>query len=433
MHIPYVDRQIEVEIPETNLCFDLSPASVPAARDPDAEIRRAIANPIGTPPLHELARWRRSAVIIADDNTRSTPTRQIVPLLLDELNRAGVPDKDIRVIIASGTHRPMTPQEIDEKYGPPVLSRVPVLHHNYHDAATLVDHGTTRRGTHIVVNRQVMEADMRIGVGNIIPHHPTGWSGGAKIVLPGVGGEETVAQMHLLGSRDPHLGTVETAMRQEMEDFAKAIGLDFIVNTVLNREGRLVSAVAGHFIDAHRAGVKKAIEVYGLPFFELADLTISSTAPVDFDFFQADKGIFAAELATRHGGEIVLVSGCHEGLSPAHSDLTDFSRLDDEEIWARVRSGQVKDPLTAAEALTINHIKRRFQVTIVSEGFTPAMAEAMGFRHLVPGQLTSYIKQRLERWPQLRIGILRQSAEVLPVFQEAVCPAIELATASDRA
>lgn len=418
LQIPYADQYVRVDIPAGNLCFDLSPANAPPLADPGAEIRRAVANPVGTPPLHELARSRRNVVIISDDNTRVTPTRRIVPLLLDELNQAGVPDSSIRVIIASGTHRPMTAGEIDEKYGEPVRSRVPVLNHNCHDAANLVDYGTTRRGTRIVVNRQVVEADMCIGVGNIVPHHPTGWGGGAKIVLPGVGGEETVAQMHLLGSRDPHLGTVETAMRQEMEDFAAVIGLDFIVNTVLNRDGELVGAVAGHFIAAHRAGVEQASEVYGVPFSEPADLTIASTSPVDFDFFQADKGIFAAEPATRPGGEIVLVSACHEGFSPAHADLADYGSLTDEAVWARVKSGQVRDPLTAAEALTLNHIKRLFRVTVVSEGFTPAMAQAMRFRHVAPDQFPSYLQRRLADSQGLRIGLLRQSAEVLPLLRE---------------
>ncbi|MCL4393651.1 MAG: nickel-dependent lactate racemase [Chloroflexi bacterium] len=417
IQIAYVNSALEVELAEESLCFDLSPASTPPISDPDGEIRRALAQPIGTPPLSELVRSRRNVVILGDDNTRPTPARAIIPLVLDELNRAGVPDSSIRVIIASGTHRPMTPDEIDAKYGPPVLSRVPVLGHNYLQAENLVDYGVTRRGTRIVVNRQVVEADVRIGVGNIVPHHPTGWSGGAKIVLPGVGGEKTVAEMHLLGSRDPHLGTVDTAMRQEMEDFAAAIGLDFIVNTVFNRHGELVAAVAGHFVDAHRAGVARAKEVFGAPFSELADLTLASTSPVDFDFFQADKGIFAAELATRPGGEIVLISGCHEGFSPSHSDLAEYGSLEDEEIWARVKSGQGVDPLTAAEALVVNHIKRLFKVTVVSEGFTPAMTHAMGFHHVAPRELGEYVKHRMAESPKLRVGILRHSAEVLPILQ----------------
>ena len=247
----------------------------------------------------------------------------MIPILLDDLNRAGIPDSNIRIIISSGTHRAMTEAEIDEKYGPSILSRVEILPHRYKDPESLVHFGITRRGTNIWVNRHVVEADVRIVVGNIIPHHPTGWSAGAKAVLPGVAGEETVAQMHFLGSRDPSLGRVDTDMRKEMEDFAERIGLNFILNVILNRKAELVDAVAGHFIHAHRVGVEKSKKVYGLTIPALADMTISSTSPVDFDFFQADKGITSAEPATQIGGEIVLVAGCLEGISPAHPELAD--------------------------------------------------------------------------------------------------------------
>ena len=255
--------------------------------------------------------------IISDDNTRITPTKRIIPVLLGALNEAGIPDRDIQIIVASGTHRPMTEDELEVKYGVPVLSRVPVLSHRYKDSGELVYYGLTDRGTRILVNRHVVEADLRIAVGNVIPHHPTGWSAGAKAVLPGVGGEETVAQMHFLGSRDPALGRVDTEMRREMEDFAEKIGLSFILNVVLNRDGLVVDAFAGHFVAAHRAAVEQSRRVWGVTIREIADMTISSSSPVDLDFFQSDKGIFSAELTTRVGGEVVLVSGCVEGVSPS--------------------------------------------------------------------------------------------------------------------
>ncbi len=416
--IPYVDQIMEVDIPEKNLIFDLSPRDVPLVKEYGEAIRKALANPIGTPPLYELVRPGQKVIIISDDNTRVTPTKQIVPLLLDELNKAGVPDSDVKVIISSGTHRPMTEAEIDEKYGEPVLSRAPVLPHKYKEPDNLVDYGSTERGTRILVNRQVIEADVRIAVGNIIPHHPSGWGGGAKAVLPGVAGEETVAQMHFLGSRYPALGKIDTPMRQEMEDFAQKIGLDFIVNTILNRQGQLVDVVAGHFIDAHRVGVEKSKEVYGLSIPELADMTISSTSPIDFDFFQGDKGITSAEPATRIGGEVVLVAGCLEGISPAHPELADYvGRMTNDEIWELLYRGEAPDPLTGAEAIVINDIKDKMGITIVSEGLSPELCQELGFRHVWPKRLAEYISQRLTEEPDLKIGILRQSAEVLPILE----------------
>ena len=416
--IPYVDRIIEVQIPESNLIFDLSPRDIPPVVDYGEAIRKALANPIGRSPLYELVRPGQKVIIISDDNTRLTPTKKIVPLLLDELNKGGVPDSDIRLIISSGTHRPMSEAEIDAKYGAPVRSRVAILPHNYKDPDELVDYGTTDRGTRILVNRHVIQADVRIAVGNIIPHHPSGWSGGAKAVLPGVAGEETVAQMHFLGCRYPALGEIDTPMRREMGDFAQKIGLDFIVNTILNRHGQLIHVVAGDFIDAHRVGVEKSRGVYGLSIPELADMTISSTSPIDFDLFQADKGITAAEPATRIGGEIVLVAGCLEGISPVHPELADYvGRMPNDQIWDLLYRGEVADPLTGAEAIVLNDIKNKMGITIVSEGLSPELCQALGFGHVWPKRLAEYIGQRLNEEPGLKVGVMRQSTELLPILE----------------
>jgi nickel-dependent lactate racemase len=417
LQIAYVNRLLDADIPDRNLIFDESPRNAPPAPDFEDTLRAALSRPIGTPPLDDLVRSGQKVIIISDDNTRLTPTKRIIPVLLDFLNRSGVRDRDIQIIISSGTHRAMTDRELEEKYGPPVMSRVKILPHRYMDPDSLVEYGVTKRGTRILVNRHVVEADFRISVGNIVPHHPAGWSAGAKSVLPGVGGEETVAQMHFLGSRYPGLGVVDTEMRREMEDFAERIGLDFILNVVLNRDGELVDAVAGHFVKAHRAGVEKASKIYGVPIPELADMTISSTSPVDFDFFQGDKGITSAELSTKVGGEIVLVSGCVEGISPAHPELANYvGKMTNDQVWEMLGAHQVPDPLTGAEAIVVNDIKARMQITIVSEGLAPELCASMGFRHVYPNAFADYVRARLTQNQALKIGVLRHSAEVVPIL-----------------
>jgi nickel-dependent lactate racemase len=414
--IPYVNDLLDVEVPDRNLIFDESPHNVPPVTDFDDTLRAALSRPIGLPQLRDLVKPGEKVIIISDDNTRATPTKIIIPVLLDFLNQNCIPDRDIQIIIASGTHRAMTELELEEKYGAPVMSRVKILPHHYKDPDSLVDYGTTKRGTRILVNRRVIEADFRISVGNIVPHHPAGWSAGAKSVLPGVGGEETVAQMHFLGSRYPGLGIVDTEMRREMEDFAERIGLNFILNVVLNRDGKLVGAVAGHFVKAHRVGVEKAKEVYGVPIPELVDMTISSTSPIDFDFFQGDKGITSAECSTKVGGEIVLVSGCLEGVSPAHPELASYvGRMTNGQIWEMLHCHQAADPLTAAEALVINDIKEKMGITAVSGGLSPELCASMGIRHVSPSTLQNYTRARLAENPALKIGVLRHSAEIVPI------------------
>jgi nickel-dependent lactate racemase len=267
------------------------------------------------------------------------------------------------------------------------------------------------------VNKDVVESDFRIAIGNIVPHYPAGWSGGAKALLPGVAGEMTVAQMHFLGCREPALGVIDTPVRRVMENFAAKVGLDFILNVILNREGSLVGAVAGHFVQAHRAGVEISKSVYGQTFSEQADLVISSTSPIDFDFFQADKGINSAEIATKLAGEILLVSGCHEGVSPSHPELANYlGQMPNHQIWRLVDGNSVSDPLTAAEAIMLNDIKEKRKITLATRGLRPEICRKMGFGHVDPNRINEYLRQRLLEKPNMKIGIIHQSAEVLPVL-----------------
>jgi nickel-dependent lactate racemase len=408
---------LPIGIHQGQLLFDLQPADAPPVTDVSQEIQRTLREPVGSPLLGELVNTGNRVVIIGDDGTRLTPADQIIPPLLDVLNASGVPDSDITLVIATGTHRAMTPGEIAAKYGLQVTGRVGVINHDCLDEENLVSCGTTRRGTDIWINRVVLEADVRIGVGNIVPHHPTGWSAGAKILLPGVAGERTTAQMHLLGAAEQQLGRLDTPCREEMEDFARATGLDFIVNTVLNRHGQLVRAAAGHFIDAHREGVRWAESVYGVPFRQKADITLSSTYPIDFDLFQADKGLFSAAVCTKEGGEIILVSPCYEGVSPAHPEAVELGCLSDKELWQLAQPDCDQDPLSIAEALYFNSLKQPFRVTLATEGISGDTAEKMGFSHVQPVDLSDYLARRLAAEPELTVGVLRYSAETLPLHR----------------
>lgn len=417
IHLNYGENSLSTGLDPERVLFDLQPADILPVPDVSHEIRRALQAPIGSPSLRGLVGVGNRVAIIGDDGTRLTPTDQIIPPLLDELKACGISDDGITLFIATGTHRAMTPEEIAVKYGQQVTNRVAVVNHDCLDEDNLVSGGVTRRGTDIWINRTVMEADVRIGVGNIVPHHPTGWSAGAKILLPGVAGERTTAQMHLLGATEQQLGKVNTPCRDEMEDFARATGLDFIVNAVLNRHGQLVRLVAGHFVTAHREGVKWAEQVYGVPFKQKADITLSSTYPIDFDLFQADKGLFSAALCTRPGGEIVLVSPCYEGVSPTHPEVVDLARLDDEVLWRLAQSEDSHDPLSIAEVLYFNTVKKPFKVTLVSEGILADTAQKMGFNHLQPAELSAYLTHRLAVEPDVTIGIVRHSAETLPLYR----------------
>jgi len=414
VEIHYGKKILSLGVPRGALKYELRPGDVETVSDISEETKRSLQNPINSRKLREIVKKGQKVVILGDDITRLTPVSEILPVVLDEINAGGVPDGDILLVIALGTHRPMTREEMISKYGEKNLNRINIVNHDCLDKANLKHFGTTRRGTDIWVNRKVVEADIKIAIGNIVPHHPTGWSGGAKILLPGVAGQHTTGQFHLLGATEQLLGQVETPCREEMEDFAAATGLDFIINTILDRDGNLVRIVSGHMIDAHREGVKWGMCVFGAPFKEKTDITISCTYPVDFDLFQADKGLFSAAISTKKGGEIILLSPCYEGISPTHPEAVDLAHLSDKELFRLAKDPASRhDPLSIAEVLYFNSAKQGFKVTLVSDGIPDEMARKLNFNPVKVSGLQEYLDTRLKEG--LSLGIIHNSAETLPI------------------
>lgn len=415
LNIHYGKEILTLKINESAIRYELKPADIKTVDGISEEVMRSLRNPINSKEIHQLVKKGDKVVVLADDITRLTPAKEILPHVLNEINRGGVPDNDVVLVIALGTHRPMTQEEINEKYGEKIVKRVKIINHNCLDKDQLKHFGTTRRGTDIWVNRLVVEADVRIGIGNIVPHHPTGWSGGAKILLPGVAGEHTTGQFHLLGATQQLLGQIETPCREEMEDFAAATGFDFIINTILDRDGKVVHIVAGHIVDAHREGVKWGRRVFGAPFKEKTDITISSTYPVDYDLFQADKGIFSAMVSTKAGGEIILLSPCYEGVSPTHQDIVDLAQFTDDELFQKARDiNRNHDPLSIAEMLYLNTATQGFKITLVSDGISEEIARRLKFNPIKLSQLQEYLDSRLKEG-NLTLGIIHNSAETIPV------------------
>ncbi|HHX44664.1 MAG TPA: nickel-dependent lactate racemase [Chloroflexi bacterium] len=414
--IPYGAATRTVHIAADNLLGVYAPGGAPVVPDAAAEIVRALAAPIGAPTLVEAARGCRRVVIVADDNTRPTPTGVIVPLLLAALNAAGVPDDAIRVVIALGTHRPMTPDEIVAKFGQEVVRRVAVENHEAFDPAALVDLGTTPSGVPVLVNRTVMEADLVIGVGSIVPHHIPGFSGGAKIIQPGVCGERTTGEVHLLSVRREGslLGVQENPVRAEMEVIAEQAGLRAILNTVLDTQGRLVAAVYGDPRAAFRRGVAISRTVYGVPAPERTEIVLAGSHPCDIEFWQAHKTLYAAELVVRPGGTIIIVTPCPEGVAVTHPDMVQFAGQPAEAIDAAIRAGAIRDLTAGALALAWANTRRHAAISLVSDGIADADARALGFTPYPDVQ--SAVDAALHRHgPRAQVAVLPHAPETLPI------------------
>ena len=415
--LPYGEGVLNLKIPGRNLLGVLSPRDTPVCADPIAEIRRAMAAPIGAAPLRQAARGAKRVVICADDLTRQTPVQIIIPLLLDELHAAGLRDEQISVLIALGTHRYMTQAEIEQRFGTEVTRRVQVINNPWQDPTALVDLGVTPNGTPISVSRIALEADFLLGLGSIVPHHIPGYSAGAKIIQPGVCGAATTGATHYLSTRAPrsYLGQVENPVRTELELIARQVGLKAILNTVLDHSGQLVQAFYGDTVQAHRAGVRCSQQVYGVPAPGIADIVIAGSHPCDIEFWQAHKSLYSAELIVRHGGDIIIVTPSPEGVTVTHRELLQFAALPSERIDEMIRHGEVQDIVSAAVALAWAKSREHAPVSLVSDGIPRADALALGFTPYA--SVEEALQAAFHRQgSQASVNVLTHAPDILPLL-----------------
>jgi len=379
--LPYGDREILAALPAGRLAGIFAPRAVQPCRDPREEIRRALLSPIGATSLGNAVRNSRKVVIIADDMTRLTPLRLIIPELLEDLNQAGIEDSRISILIGLGTHRPMSGDEIFRRFGREIMDRVAICNHPWQDPEQLENLGLTPNGTPVSVCRMALEADFLIGVGSIVPHHIPGFSGGAKIVQPGITGAETTGATHLLSVRADNswLGILENPVRAEIEEVAEKVGLSAVFNCVLDQSGQLIRAFYGDFKAAFRAGAALSRRVYGVRVPGPCDIVLAGSFPCDIEFWQAHKTLYPAERIVRPGGRIIVVTPCPEGVAVTHREILDYAALPSARILSMVESGEITDMVSGALALAWAKVREHAPVSLVSDGITAGEASALGF------------------------------------------------------
>ena len=308
-------RTQSVEIPDQNLQEILLPNQVEIGLRGEAEVRRALEEPIGTPLLRSMAKPGQKIVIITSDVTRPCPSYIMLPPLLEELEAAGVKDVDITIVIALGSHRKQTEEEKKKLVGEAVYDRIAVVDIN---AEGYVYMGETAIGTPIDISTPVAEADFKICLGNIEYHYFAGYSGGAKAIMPGVSTRAAIQSNHSMMVRDEACAgrIAGNPIREDIEAAAAIVGVNFILNVVLDEHKKIVKAVAGEVTKAHREGVKFLDSLYQKKIAKEADIVIASQggAPKDLNLYQTQKALNNAKAAVRQGGVIILVGSCKEGL-----------------------------------------------------------------------------------------------------------------------
>lgn len=423
--VPFGSDLVTLEVPDAMLLEIVSPRKVTPTADEEFLIRAALANPIGSPTLGQVVESHHEVAIVVDDYTRPTPASRILPHVLSCLHSLGVGAGQIAIVFALGTHRAMTDEEIAAKIGPRLAAAYPIVNKSVHQGVEYVYQGVSQRGIPIWVLREVAQADIRIGIGSIVPHCDVGYSGGGKILLPGVCSARTVAANHIMGIEfrgRNYLGAPTTPIREDIEDVIARIGLHFIINAVTTEDSRLYALVCGDYIKAHRAGVDRAKEVYEVRAQERADVTVCSAFPADIDFIQVCKSVWSGDKLTRPGGDLIIVSPCPEGVGP-YRMLPALMSEDRHSLEARIHSNEIEQDVTgvlAALAVRLNRIGERIRISLVSSGLTRDVANQMGYTHYDTAQ--DALEAALARQgPKARVSAITHGGYTYPaVLREDV-------------
>lgn len=316
--IPYGKTFQTLNIEEGFELLESKIQELEAGADGGAIVRAAMDSPIGSPKLRELAAGKKNAVLIISDHTRPVPSRDIVPFMLEEL-RAGNPDIEITMLVATGCHRGTTPEELVHKLGEDIVSREHIVVHDC-DSSPLTDLGPLPSGARLVVNSLVAQADLVVSEGFIEPHFFAGYSGGRKSILPGVCSRVTVLGNHCAAFIDDpkaRMGVIDgNPINRDMERAARMAKLAYIVNVVVNEAHEVVAAFAGDPIEAHHAGCAYLARYCEVEQKQKADIVITSNggAPLDQNAYQAVKGLTTAADAAADGAALIICAECADGI-----------------------------------------------------------------------------------------------------------------------
>ncbi len=386
-------------------------------------ILSALASPINSPGLSEIASAGQRVVVVASDITRPCPSARLLPHILDELEQGGVRDQDITVVFGLGSHRSHTQEERARLAGAETYRRVRCIDS---DPANVMLIGHTSRGTPITVFQPVLEADVRVCLGAIEYHYFAGYSGGYKAIIPGVCGIDTIQSNHrMMTAPDAVAGKrVGNPVREDIDEAGALVGVDFILNVVLDGTERVVSAVAGHPRAAHSEGCAQ-LDGFGRPTVEHAvDVVVVSAGgyPKDINLYQAQKPLDNACHIVRPGGIIVLVAECAEGLGHPTFEAWMRESGGPDAIIDRIAREFV---LGGHKAAAVAKVMKQADIFLVSA--LPAdLVRAIGFRPFE--SLDKAVRSALDRVDATAtVGVMPAGGSVVPVVAQVPCVATQQA------
>lgn len=327
--LPYGNGFQEVTLPEEKVLHDIHGNKADVLEDITAATLAAVRCPIASQPLQKVVRKGDKVAVIVSDVTRLVRTAEFLPVIISEINAAGVPDEDITIIVATGTHRAHTHDEDIAVCGKDIVKRIKIHQHDSRNNEELTDLGVTSFGTPILIDSYVAEADKVIITGAVSLHPMAGFGGGRKAVMPGVSGHATIMHNHAIALA-PKVGDgcnplCETGLlegnplHEDMVEVTKKLDPAFLVNMVFTPEGKLHEVVAGHWYKAWEKGCKDLVAMAGVPIKELADVVFASAggSPKDMNLYQSCKAHMNAVFAVKKGGIMILTLECPDIKEPA--------------------------------------------------------------------------------------------------------------------
>jgi nickel-dependent lactate racemase len=412
--VPYGKGHLSFSLPEMVQTEVVTPRSVPAVPDAIAAVEGALADPVGGVDLATF-RGARSAAIAINDKTRPVPHQHLLPPLLRQLEDLGLSPDAILLVIATGAHAPMPPEEYPRVVPEELLARYRVLCHDADADENLRHLGTTSRGTPVWINRHFAEADWRIVVGNIEPHQFQGFSGGAKSAAIGLAGRDTVNRNHALMTHPrAQLGRYQdNPARQDVEEIGDLIGVHLALNAILNGEKEIVQVLAGEPRAVMRAGIPPSREVCQVTVAAPFDLVIASPGghPKDLNLYQSQKALAHASLIIRDGGAVILAAACPEGVGSRGYERWMEGMSSHEEVLDRFR----REPFHVGphKALLMSRDAARVRVVLVS-----AMAPVL-VRRLLLTPAMSIDEALCLVLPDLprsaRVGVMPRASSTIPL------------------
>jgi len=417
VRLEYGRSGLEVELPDRNVVKCLGYQGQEPVSDPAGAVRRSLAHPAGTPPLAELARGRASACVVISDVTRPVPNAILLPPILDTLHQSGIPPERILILVATGLHRPNEGEELVEMVGRPIAEQYRIENHHGRERSEHTHLGDSPRGVPMGIDSRSLAADLKITTGLIEPHFMAGFSGGRKLICPGLAALETIKVWHgpeFLEHPNARSGVLQdNPVHEENTWIARHAGCDFIVNTVVDENRQILSVVAGDVEQAFWEGAELVGKLVTDTVPEPVDVVVTSSAgyPLDTTYYQSVKGMVAAMEIVKPGGTIILAASMSEGIgSPEFQGLFDEHPTLDAFMDRILHTDYFVMDQWQLEELA--KVRRKAKIKVVTDGLEPEVLNRL-FVQSAPSVEAAVADSLSEYGPDATLAVIPKGPYVI--------------------